>query len=212
VSIPDVYWISIDPSLPIAQHNALRQGHLTSAAWGQTADPAFRERYIAGDVDYLRFKPSETFNLMALSPFQMTVTRDYLNEYNAELARRSINPLLPSRLSAIFAFERKKDAQKAARAASRPLESVHAFELQRDELTRVAKVNMEIVSLMRYATRMGSMGSDLTDQVWGQYWTGGGEMSLDLPEPDIARRRVHTCGVTWEFLIEGRLNRLPRRH
>jgi hypothetical protein len=163
-------------------------------------------------VDYLPFVPNSDYGVGALSMYQVSVAANYMVEYNAELARRLLDPTLPSRLSAVYAFGTKADAQRGARAAGRPKWEVYAFQLVRDELTRVARVNMNIVSLMRYAIRIASLDAQTLDHVWSQYWSGGAEIQLELRSQPMLQRKVHDSGVTWEYLIEGRLDLLKRRH
>lgn len=97
VDLPKTFWISIDPKSPVA--------HLNGTG------------YLNGTLEYLRFIENPNFDVTTMSQHFLTVTNDYLVEYNAEVARRRISPLLPSRLSAVFAFGRKKDAVAAARDA-----------------------------------------------------------------------------------------------
>jgi len=207
----DIFWISVDPSLPVATWNR-ELGFYASAGWTMaSADTEFRRLYESGEADYRLLVPNEKSS-GALSPFQLTVTAPYQVEYNLELARLSVDPRLPSRLSSTFAFGTKQDAVKAARDARRPAHEVYAFKLERDELTRVHRANFDVVSLMRCATRIASLGAETLDAIGRHYWTGGAELTLDLPSESGFGRRERTTGVTWEYLIEGGLRVLERRH
>jgi hypothetical protein len=129
---PDVFWISVDPELPVTGWNK-EIGSYTSAALGMAhTHPKFREKYERGDVDYLPFVPNSDSDFGFVSMYLGGVSVQYRVEYNAELARRHINPLLPSRLSCIFAFGEKKDAVKAAQLAGRTKWEVNAFQLVDD--------------------------------------------------------------------------------
>lgn len=188
-------------------------GFYASAAWTMAcADAEFRERYVDGRLDYLMFGLNEAFDVGPLSVYTHGLIANYLVEYNAELARRRVNPKLPSRLSAIYAFGRKKDAVRAARRAGRPEWEVHAFALADAPLTRVARVNMNIVSLMRLGTRVGTWEAATLDAIWRHYWNGGGELEIELPSGPDFEYVKHDSGVCWEFLIEGGLQVLERRH
>lgn len=212
LTLPDAFWISVDPELPFAVWNK-DIGVYTSAAWTTASvDPSFRARYLEGQIDYLMFEQNPNFDGVAISAFLIGVVANYMVEYNAEQARRRVNPKLPSRLSAVYAFGTKADAVRAANAAGRPKWEVYAFALDDDPLTRVARVNMNIVSLMRLGTRVGTWDPETLDATWRHYWNGGGELTAELPSgPDFKQVR-HQWDVVWEFLIEGRLEVLKRRH
>jgi hypothetical protein len=210
--LPTEFWISIDPELPLAQWNK-QIGSYASAAWSMaTVDAGYRERYVRGEVDYLMFVPSPTFDAGALSPYHHGIVARYIVEYNAELARRQLDPTLPSRLSAVYAFGSKKDAVREAKRAGRPKWEVFAFSLVDDPLTRVARVNMNLISLMRLGSRVASWDPPNLDRIWGHYWSGAGNLQLELPSGVSFARKTHDSGVVWEYLIEGRLDVLSQRH
>jgi hypothetical protein len=175
-------------------------------------DEAYFKRYVSGEIDYLMFVPNPEFNAGALSAYSGGVVASYSVEYNAELARRAVNPRLPSRLSAVYAFGSKREAVRAANAAGRPKWEVYAFSLADDPLARVARVNMNVVSLMRRATRVGSWDAEALDAIWRHYWSGAGDLRLELPSGPRFERETHNSGVVWEYLVEGRLDVLERRH
>jgi hypothetical protein len=212
LALPNAFWISVDPALPLAMwHKSI--GSYTSAAWSvASANAAYRERYIDGEIDYLMFERNQAYDAAALSTYSHGVAVNYMVEYNAEHARRQINPTLPSRLSAVYAFGTKADAVRAARAADRPRWEVYAFSLVEAPLTRVARVNMNVVSLMRFGTRVGSFDAEESEVVWRHYWSGKGELRLELPSGPMFESEIHDSGVVWEYLIEGRLELLDRRH
>lgn len=212
VALPKVFWVSIDPDNPVAQLNAVQIGTISSAAFSACGvDQAVIPKYMQGTLEYLRFVENANADVPVISQHFLTVTNDYLVEYNAEVARRQLDPLLPSRLSAVYAFGRKKDAVAAARRARRPIWNVHAFELIEAPLTRVHRANMEVVSVMRTATRNGTFAPSELDAIWRHYWSGGEEITIEFTGAD-QQRRLETTGITWEYLIEGALKKLERRH
>ncbi len=212
LKLPSAFWVSIDPANPIAEWNALQVGYLASAAFTAcSVDKQVLTKYLDGSLQYLRFVENPEHDVPVMAQHHMSVTNEYLVEHNAEVARRKIDPLLPSRLSAVFAFGTKKDAVIAARSAGRPAWSVHAFELVDSPLTRVHRANMHVVSLMRTAARVASFAATELDSVWNHYWSGGGELTIEFPGQGL-QRRAETAGVMWEYLIEGALTRLDRRH
>jgi hypothetical protein len=211
LALTDAYWISVDPELPFAVWNK-DVGVYASAAWTTaTFDSSFRKRYIEGQIDYLMFEQNPNFDGGAMSAYLKGVTTEYMVEYNAEQARRQVDPKVPSRLSAVYAFGTKADAVRAANAAGRPKWEVYAFALNDLPLTRVARVNMNIVSLVRLGTRVGTWDPETIDAIWRHYWNGGGELTFELPSGPGFKRVRHESGVVWEFLIEGRLEMLKRR-
>lgn len=77
------------------------------------------------------------------------------------------------------------------------------FKVQR--ALRATKVNMEIVSLMRFAYARASMQPESDDAIWRAYWAGEGEFEIDLPSADATQREVHKSGALWEWIIDGNL-------
>jgi hypothetical protein len=71
---------------------------------------------------------------------------------------------------------------------------------------------MHVISLMRLGERVGSMDEETQHQVWTHYWDGSGDFALELPTGPNFARETHDYGVVWEYLIEGRLDVLERRH
>ena len=199
VALPKAFWVSIDPENPMAQWNAVQMGTISSAAFSACGvDQAVIPKYMQGTLEYLRFVENPNADVPVISQHFLTVTNDYLVEYNAEVARRQLNPLLPSRLSAVYAFGRKKDAVAAARRAGRPIGNVHAFELIEAPLTRVHRANMEVVSVMRTAARVSPFAPPELDAIWRHYWSGARRSRSSSPVPicSDAPRRPVWCGST----------------
>lgn len=131
----------------------------------------------------------------------------YRVEWDVEQTWREHFPLKPSRLSAIFAFGDEQTCVKVNRKYGWPLASVRRFRLKDAEGTaRVAKVNTEVVSLMRSAYPLAAWSTADLDKIWGHYWHGNGDLSVEVPDirQGQAWRRIES-GVTWEWLIEGQV-------
>lgn len=165
-----------------------------------------RTAYVNGTLDYLMFAPSPTYFGWP-TPFASNVVTDYRIEYDAEVCRRWRFPLLPSRLSATYAFGDFDTCVAVSEKHRWPLDEVERFRLIPHELNRVHRVNMEIVSLARCAYRRAMFSATDLDAIWRTYWTGGGNMPLELPVDGRVHERVDS-GVIWEFLIEGVLERI----
>ncbi len=105
-------------------------------------------------------------------------------------------PHYPSRLSAIFAFGDFETCKKVSLKHKWDLSSVKRFKLLPNNLNKVAKVNMEIVSLDRYATKVSMSDSVTISQIWHSYWTGLGNIQLELPTVD--GRKIFNSDVIWE--------------
>jgi hypothetical protein len=205
--LPRVLWIVVDPVVPIATHNRDTVGVYTSAAFAyMSADAEFRKRYEDGNVDYFYWRMNPERDCLAISPYELTVTAPYAVEHNAEVYRNQHHPLKPSRLSALFAFESKKDAMKAAVASGRGRENVVQGELLDHPLNRLHRGNMDIVTMMREALRVASLDQAFHEHVWGHYWSGSETpLEVDLPIARAPHRRRTTVSTTWEWLIDGQV-------
>ncbi len=124
-------------------------------------------------------------------------------EYDAELCRKYYYPKYPSRLSAIFAFGDYETCKKVNRKYGWDLSTVKKFRLNIDNLIRVIKVNMEIVSLMRTAYKIGFFDDKTKDDIWKKYWNGTGDIDLELPDVE-SERKIYHSGEIFEYLIEGK--------
>jgi hypothetical protein len=69
---------------------------------------------------------------------------------------------------------------------------------------------MEIISMMRTAYGAGYWAGDALDEIWGAYWSGHGNLEVEVPTPDGKHRQRIASGEIWEYLIDGRLLREDR--
>ena len=202
------YFIFVDLSNPMTRHNLEITGQIFSS--GYTAalqNDDFTQQYIAGIANYLPFVVNKDRSTGFQSFYCTSAISNYRVEYDAEIKRQSSFADLPSRLSAVYAFATKEDCRKAQQLYNWDLSSVRKFTLNRNPLTKVAKVNMEIVSLMRSAYPRGMWSEKEIDKVWTHYWSGGGNIDIEkatMQPPPNVHRRV-SSGEMWEYLIEGQL-------
>lgn len=129
---------------------------------------------------------------------------EYRIEWDAEQTRRRHFPQKPSRLSAIYAFGDEQTCVEVNRKHEWPLETVRKFTLVNPEgNARATKVNMEVVSLMRFAYPLAAWSAAKLDNIWAHYWSGNGNISVEAPDlrQGQAWRRMDS-GVIWEWLIE----------
>jgi hypothetical protein len=185
-----------------AAPEALPAGILMAWAGGPAAPQgdAARQAYVDGTLDFLQFVPNPRF-FGIMTPFATNVINNYRVEYDAEMARRSYNRLLPSRLSAVYAFTDIESCELAASRWEWPLDQVRRFRLVPHALNRVTRVNMEIVSLARSAYPRGTWSGEDIGQIWRSYWAGSGNIDLDIPTGDGPPER-RSSGVMWEHLID----------
>lgn len=202
------YFIFVDLSNQSTQHNLKFTGEMFSSGYvAASQDAYFKQQYLAGNVNYLPFVVNNNRSTGFQSFYCTSAIANYRVEYDAEVKRLSSFPALPSRLSAVYAFATKEDCREAQRLYNWDLDSVRKFTLIRDHLTKVAKVNMEIVSLMRFAYPRGMWSAEEIDKVWMHYWSGKGNLDIDksaMQPPPNTHKRV-SSGEVWEYLIEGRL-------
>ena len=204
----DQYFVFLGLHTPSAVHNLRFTRSIVSAGITTASfDAASAEGYARGTLNYLPFIPNPNRHQGAVSSFAMEATRNYEVEYDAEYIRANEFPLLPSRLSCVYAFRSMADCHAATLKYGWELASVRRFRLVPTPLNRVHRVNMEVVSLMRYAMRMGVFDRQQRDQIWRHYWHGGGSFSVRIPDLDFSRQQRES-GEIWECLIEGRLDLL----
>lgn len=202
--IQNEFYIFIDQCRPMTVLNLKNTKCFISAAYSNCSlDPNFLKKYLEDDVDYLPFIPPEK-GLPIISPYCLSAISDYWVEYDAELCRKCYYPKYPSRLSAIFAFGDYETCKKANRKYGWDLSTVKKFRLNIDNLTRVIKVNMEIVSLMRTAYKRGFFDDKTKDDIWKNYWNGTGDINLELLDVE-SERKINPSGEIFEYLIEGKL-------
>lgn len=196
---PDIFYIFVNQLNPMTEHNFQLTKTFTSGAAVSCLDETFLKKYLEGKVRYLPYEPCQK-DILAISPYHVTAINDYRIEYDAEVYREKHHPLYPSRLSALYAFGDFETCRLVSEKYRWPLDTVHQFRLKDWPLTRIAKVNMEHVSLARHAYKV-SMPQDI-DRLWRGYWSGFGEIIWELPDIGFKRRQFNS-GVVWEYLIEG---------
>jgi hypothetical protein len=202
-NIPEEFYVFVNLSSFITKNNYENSKTFNSAAFGELSMGGdILEKYIKGTINYLPFTPNPDRSLHSVSPFHNSITADYRTEYNVEIARQYNYPLYPSRLSATYAFGDYNSCLEVNRKYGWDLSTVKRFILRPSPLNRVAKVNMEIISLERYASRVSMLDQNTCNFIWQHYWTGQGNMQMELPTLDM-KREVYNSGVLWEYLIEG---------
>lgn len=202
--IQNEFYVFINQYSPIAVLNLKNTKCFVSAAYGYCSlNPNFSNKYLEGNVNYLPFISHER-DLPIISPYCLSAISDYMVEYDAELCRKHYYPKYPSRLSAIFAFGDYETCIKAHKKHGWDLSTVKKFRLNFDDHTRVIKVNMEIVSLMRGAYIRGFFDDKTKDDIWKKYWNGTGNIDLELPDAE-SERKIYNSGEISEYLIEGKL-------
>jgi hypothetical protein len=201
--IPETFYIFVNRNIPITLHNITFTKTLFSGAIVNCSlDSSFLSKYMNGTARYAPYEPCET-DLRAFSPYCVTAINDYRVEYEAEWFRREYYPLYPSRFSAVFAFGEFETCQEVAKKHKWNLDEVHKFKIREvTDLTRVIKVNMEIISLARHAYRISSQGEGVREFIWKNYWEGSGDIALELPGTKFQREIRHS-GEIFEYLIEG---------
>ncbi|MBA7520522.1 hypothetical protein ES705_12618 [subsurface metagenome] len=198
------FYIFVDQYSPIAVLNLKNTKCFISAAYGYCSlNTNFLNKYLEGNVNYLPFGTHEK-DLPIISPYCLSAIKDYMVEYDAELCRKNYYPKYPSRLSAIFAFGDYETCKKVDGKYGWGLSTVKKFRLNIDNLTRVIKVNMEIVSLMRTAYILGFFDDKTKDDIWKNYWNGTGDIVLELPDVE-SERKIYRSSEIFEYLIEGKL-------
>ena len=195
--LPDALFIFVNQANPMTEHNYRVTKTFSSRFAGRL------HLLDTGQADPMPFIPNPDADPMP-TPFVMSVTSDYQTEWNAELGRRAFAPRAPSRMSALYAFGDIESCRAVHSKHGWPLETVRRFKLVESVDARVAKVNMEVVSLFRGANRLAAWSPEDHNAIWSHYWSGRGALTLQVP--DIrAGQSWHTLesGVIWEYLIEG---------
>jgi hypothetical protein len=202
--VPNEFYIFVNHYNPQPIHNLNFSKSFISAAWTNCSmDDGFLQKYISGTATYLPFSPTQQ-DCKVISPYCITAMNDYRVEFDAEVCRYSFYPLYPSRLSAIFAFSDFASCLKISKKWGWDIQTVKKFKLIEDHLTRVIKVNMEIVSLARYAYRISYLDAEGLNKLWRHYWSGGGRMEMELPTAEFTRKRYNSEEI-FEYLIEGKV-------
>jgi hypothetical protein len=203
-ALPDWVYVFVSPGSSMAVMNLQITGRFISPVLADLdIDPAFREKYADGTADFLPFVPNPGRSADALSPFLVNTMNSYRVEYDAELCRRQHFKQSPSRLTGIYAFESLEDCQRASAAYGWDLGTVQRFKPQ--NVLRATRVNMEIVSLARFAYSRAALSSVIIDHLWRSYWSGADTFTFDLPNVNATARETPTSGTLWEWIIDGAL-------
>lgn len=199
---PIEFFIFVNTLNPVTEHNLELTGCFSSAAFASISiSPEFLQKYQSGKIRYLPYEPCE-MDQLAISQYYLSAINDYRIEYDAEICRENNYSLYPSRLSALYAFGDFDSCQKVSKKYGWDIRSVRRFWLKENQLNRVVRVNMEIVSLARHAYRISSISTTEIDSLWSSYWSGIGNISMRLPTPGFTRK-TYDSDVIWEYLIEG---------
>lgn len=201
--IPEAFYVFVNMDNLVTKHNLEVTKSFSSGAFGQLSMGDFTQKYLDGTVDYLPFIPNPNKDVMMVSMFYNNITSEYRAEYNCELHRRYNFPTFPSRLSACYAFGDYETCVQVSNKYHWDITTVKKFKLEPTPFNKVVKVNMEIVSLERYANRVSMLDEETQNIIWQCYWTGYGNFPMELPT--IHGRQVFNSGVLWEYLVEGRL-------
>lgn len=203
---PKNYFVFVDLNNVSTLHNLEFVGQIISAGYtSAVSEPHLREQYLNGTANYLPFVVNEQRSTDFASFYCTSMISTYRVEYDAELKRLASFPDRPSRLSAIYAFATKADCIRAHKLYEWDLSSVRKFTLLPDALTKVAKLNMEIISLMRFCYPRAMQLSEGIDRIWMHYWSGRGNLDVDIPGVPLNTRKLMPSGEIWEYLIEGKL-------
>lgn len=194
-------YVFVDESNFMTAHNLRVTGSLFSAVSASIDEPGFLQRYLASEVDFLPFIPNPNA-VGALSPFTLNTINNYRVEYEAETIRRQWYKDVPSRLTAVFAFERWEDCMTASAKHGWPLQQVRRFRVV--HALRVHRLNMEIISVARVAYRF-MLDEAARECIWRSYWEGEMDFAIDLPTAGGYSRQLVTAAVLPELLIDGRL-------
>lgn len=184
---PTEFFIFCNRYNPITVHNLTFTKTFKSAAFTNCSiSDEFLKQYLDGSVNYLPFSPTKR-DCNVLSPYCLTAMNDYRIEYDAEICRNAYYPKYPSRLSAVYAFGDFETCKKVVAKYHWDLSTVKKFKLIDTPLIRVIKVNMEIVSLARYAYRISYSDENNLEYLWKHYWNGSGNIQMELPDTNFSR-------------------------
>jgi hypothetical protein len=201
---PKEFFIFCNRYRPITAHNLTFPKTFVSAAYSYCSSKEFSRKYEDGTATYLPFLPAEN-DCKIISPYLTTAMNNYRIEYDAEICRKMYYPKYPSRISAIFAFGDLDTCKKVYEKYPNngwDLSTIKKFTLIDSPFTRVIKVNMEIVSLARYAYLISYSPENDLDTLWKHYWSGGGNIQMELPDVTVQRKKYES-GEIFEYLIEG---------
>lgn len=196
VNVPEQFLVFVDPDSPVTQHNVNLIGAISSLYLPGELE---HDEYVGGRLDLLPYERRDTSHFVSL--FESSITAPYEVEVQAEFYRRTEFKDKPSRFACLFALGDMASCERAHDLYGWDLNTVRKFTL-RDGYSRLARVNMEIVSMMR-VHGLGGWDDDALASIWRHYWRGEGDLELDVPVRIAERDHVHS-GVIWD-LIDGQL-------
>ena len=225
--VPEEFYIFVNTSNAQTKHNIEKTSCIVSAAFLQCIEDSdkeyaskylkgiisafsplgrhesnFTEKYENGNLEYLPFVVNRDCDVNFVSMFTNSVTNEYTIEYNCEVYRRYNLSTYPSRLSSCYAFADYASCEIVSKKYGWNINTVRKFKLIPHKNNRVAKVNMEIISLQRYAERVASIDEENQVKIWASYWNSFGEIELELPTLNNGRQNFKS-GILWEYLVEG---------
>lgn len=203
--IPAELFIFTNLMNPITKLNLDNTKGFTSGTLPFINDENSIQQYMEGNINYLPFIKNKQKTFGSLSMFCVNVINDYRVEYDAELCRMYKFPTYPSRFSSIFAFGDYESCIEVSINHRWDINSVKKFKIIEHPLTRVVKVNMEIVSLARGLYNCAMFSKDEINNLWRAYWEGDGNFSCEIPDLNSKDKKRLDSGVTYEYLIEGRV-------
>jgi len=149
------FFVWVDPNFFLADWNLNKIGSLFSIPSEQ-------------DSDNLMFMPNPKFSGF-VSPFQASLLWNYKAEYNLELSRRTYFQNYPSRLTAVFLFETKAEADKYAKTNKA---HVAGRELKHVKTIGAYKFSRHDSIWVDFLRTWGMKDSNTINSVCGCYWRG----------------------------------------
>ena len=202
--IPKSFYIFVDSHNPLTVQTLRSTRAFSSSAYTKCYyDESFLEKYLKGGVKYLPYKKSNQ-DLDIFSPYYVSVVNYFDVEYDAECFRQKYYPMYPSRLSAVYAFGDYETCVKVSKIYQWDLKTVRKFKLVNNKLTRVIKVNMEIVSIARDIYKNHMFSKESKELLWENYWRGSSYIPTESYYENYPPSNLKVDEV-FEYLIEGSL-------
>lgn len=155
-SEPVDFWVWVNPDNFLVRHQITVTGGFTS---GGLIEPTRSN---------LMFIPNPDFR-GELTPFQHGVMRDYVAEYNLELARLASFNAYPSRLNAIYLFLAEQEAHKySARHKSHVGDRI----LKRCRAVTPCTYSVHDCSWVDFMRLQHSVDARSLDEIGKAYWSG----------------------------------------
>lgn len=203
--IPKEFFVFVNYSNPITLNNIELTKQFTSSGISEALISKEKlEEYLTGKMQFAPYIPNSNC-INSISPFLLSVTKEYTIEYEAEYIRSTYFPLYPSRFSSTFAFGDYETCEKVSKLYGWSLETVRKFKLIPTPFNKVVKVNMEHISLIRAIKNRAMFSRDDIDNIWKSYWKGEKELKLEIPSGLGNEKEFINSGTIYEYLIEGTL-------